>query len=65
MSFKAEVTPYTVIYVEPREGIELWQFFQCYADDADQAEEQCCNAYPTCCVLWVNVGHGPDAQTME
>ena len=61
--------PYTVIYVQPGEvgpyGLELWQFFECQADDADHAEEQCRNAYPTCAVLWINVGHGPASQTME
>ena len=27
--------------------------FQCYADDADHAEEQCINAYPGVDVVWV------------
>lgn len=27
--------------------------FQCYADDADHAEEQCLNAYPGVDVVWV------------
>ncbi len=30
--------------------------FQCWADDADHAEEQCVNAYPDCDVLWVFEG---------
>lgn len=57
--------PYTVIYVQPSEGLELWQFFQCMADDDDHAQEQCLNAYPTCSVLWINTGHGPASQTMK
>jgi hypothetical protein len=56
---------FTVIYVEPSEGLELWQFFKCHADDADHAEEQCMDAHPSCCVLWVNAGHGPASQTQE
>lgn len=27
--------------------------FQCWAEDADHAEEQCLNAYPDCSVVWV------------
>jgi hypothetical protein len=54
--------PFTVIYVE--RGYIDWLFFECSADDAEHAEEQCTNAYPDCAVLWVNEGHGPDAQTM-
>ena len=57
--------PFTVIYVEPSEGLEFWQFFECQADDGDHAQEQCENAYPTCTVLWVNAGHGPASQTMD
>lgn len=56
---------FTVIYVEPSEGLELWQFFECHADDDDHATEQCLNAYPTCNVLWVNRGHGPASRTMD
>ena len=59
------MNPFTVIYVEPTEGLELWQFFECHADDGEHAEEQCINAYPTARVLWVNEGHGPASQTME
>lgn len=38
--------------------------FQCWADDADHAEEQCANAYPDADVVWVwqgpqNVGMQP------
>jgi hypothetical protein len=55
--------PYTVIYTEP--DYINWQFFECQADDGEHAEEQCFNAYPNATVLWVNIGHGPDAQTME
>lgn len=47
---------YTVFYIVDGEGI-LWQFFNCYADNPDHAEEQCMNAYPECAVLWVNEGH--------
>lgn len=55
---------FTVIYTKADEPIG-WQFFQCQADDADHAEEQCINAYPGCAVLWVNEGHGPDSQRMD
>ena len=37
--------------------------FNCLADDADHAEEQCVNSYPDCEVLWVNEGH--NVTTME
>lgn len=57
--------PYTVIYVEPSEGLELWQFFECHADDDVHAQEQCENAYPKCKVIWVNVGHGEEARRQE
>ena len=30
--------PYTVIYVEPSEGMNLHQFFECEADDEEHAE---------------------------
>lgn len=51
---------YTVFYIIEVEGLQ-WQFFLCQADDADHAEEQCMNAYPTCSIIWVNEG---DDQTM-
>jgi hypothetical protein len=57
--------PFTVIYVEPAEGLELWQFFECMADNDDHAEEQCTNAYPTATILWVNKGQGRDAREMR
>ena len=53
---------FTVIYVIEAEGIQ-WQFFNCLADNADHAEEQCVNSYPDCEVLWVNEGH--NVTTME
>ena len=53
---------FTVIYVIDVEGIQ-WQFYNCLADDAAHAEEQCLDAYPDCAVLWVNSGHG--VTTME
>lgn len=53
--------PYTVIYAEAPDV--TWQFFNCTADDADHAEEQCLNAYPKASVLWVNEGH--NVKTME
>ena len=56
------MNPFTVIYVIDAEGFQ-WQFFNCSADDADHAEEQCVNAYPACTVLWVNEGH--NVTTME
>jgi hypothetical protein len=50
---------HTVIYTEPAEGI-FWQFFQCEAEAADHAEEQCRSAYPTGEILWVNEGTARD-----
>lgn len=32
--------------------------FQCYADDADHAEEQCMNDCPDCDVVWVWCNEG-------
>ncbi len=58
------MNPYTVIYTIPSEG-DLWQFFECHADDGDHAQEQCEDANRYCNVLWVNIGHGPESQTME
>ena len=49
------MSPFTVIFVEP--PFIHWQGFNCQADDADHAEEQCLNAYPKAEVLWVNKGH--------
>ena len=43
---------FTVTYVIEAEGIQ-WQFFNCLADDAAHAVEQCVDAYPDCAVLWV------------
>jgi len=55
--------PFTCIYEEP--GVGGWQFFQCFAENADHAEEQATNAYPDATILWVNQGHGRTSQTME
>lgn len=57
--------PFTVIFVDHNDSSDLWQFFECHADDADHAEEQCADAYPACEILWVNVGHGHASQTMD
>ena len=51
------MNPFTVIYEEL--AVPGWQFFQCHADDADHAEEQCVDAYPTATVLWVECGAWP------
>lgn len=60
------MNPFTVIYEFSEEfPITSWQFFECMADNADHAEEQCKNAYPNVTVLWVNEGHGPNSRTME
>lgn len=56
------MNPYTVIYVIASEGIQ-WQFFNCHADNADHAEEQCIDAYKDAEVLWVN--EGLNVTTME
>lgn len=45
---------FTVIHEEP--GVMPFEYFQCWADDSDHAEEQCVNAYPGNKVLWVNEG---------
>jgi len=41
--------PYIVLYVENYQVLA----FDCQADDADHAEEQCLNAYPDCSIVWV------------
>lgn len=51
----SEMRPYTVIYDTPDDF--FWQGFNCMADDADHAEEQCLNAYPEAGIVWVNEGH--------
>jgi len=58
------MSPYTVIYTTPEDKF-FWEFFLCHAKNEDHAEEQCFNAYPSCAVLWVNEGHGPDSHLME
>lgn len=58
------MNPFTVIYTIEEEGIN-WQFFECFADDSEHAEEQCMDAYPDGEVLWVNEGHEPASQTMD
>lgn len=53
--------PFVVIYDEPITiPIRHWLIFTCMAEDADHAEEQCLNAYPTCGVLWVYEGDNVD-----
>ena len=37
--------------------------FQCWADNADHAEEQCENAYPDCDIVWA--WQGPNGTGME
>jgi hypothetical protein len=45
---------YVVLYYEPvSPPANPPLAFVCQAEDADHAEEQCMNAYPTCCVAWV------------
>lgn len=41
---------FTVIYLED-DAHELPFLFQCRADDADHAAEQCVNAYPDCLIV--------------
>jgi hypothetical protein len=41
--------PYIVLYVEDYEALA----FDCQADDADHAEEQCLNAWPNCSVVHI------------
>jgi len=56
----------TVIFVEPTDDLlEIWQFFECMADNDDHAEEQCLNAHPNAKVLWVNSGHGTTARVQD
>ena len=54
--------PYTVIYLLP--GNPFWKFYECEAEDGDDAEAKCQGAYPDGEVLWVNEGHGSDSQHM-
>lgn len=55
------LNPYTVIYVDRR--LNIWEGFNCMAEDSDRAQEQCENAYPDVDVIWVNEGH--DVLSME
>jgi hypothetical protein len=46
---------YIVLYRE--EGLDPLEHpfaFECDAEDADHAEEQCLNAWPDCDVVWVS-----------
>ncbi len=47
---------YTVIYVNISLPFPVWQFFLCFANDAEHAEELCMNANPDTEILWVNEG---------
>lgn len=58
----SDLHPFTVIYVVDVEGSQ-WQFFNCMAEDANHAEDQCIDAEPQATVLWVNEGH--NVTTME
>jgi hypothetical protein len=53
----------TVLYrIESTQGVLDAPFgFECQAEDADHAEEQCLNAYPNCDVVWVYEGKYQDA----
>jgi hypothetical protein len=46
---------FVVLYVIVTEGI-MPQPFSCQAENADHAEEQCLDAYPTADVVWVEPG---------
>ena len=50
--------PYIVLYrIESIMSVLDAPFgFRCLAENSDQAEEQCLNAYPDCAVVWVEVG---------
>jgi len=48
---------FCVIYTEPDDDrVFNHQGFNCQADDADHAEEQCLNAYPYASIVCVNYG---------
>ena len=47
--------PFTVIWVDKKNII--WRGFNCWAEDSDQAQEQCENTHPDGDVIWVNQGH--------
>lgn len=53
---RSALSPFTVIYIVEAEGTQ-WQFFNCMAEDADHAEDQCHDAELQAKVLWVNEGH--------
>jgi hypothetical protein len=50
----ANLEQWTVIYTEP--GDIGWQFWRCFAEDSEHAEEQFANALPAAALLWVNRG---------
>jgi hypothetical protein len=55
---------YVVLYREPKMfPLDAPFGFQCWADNADHAEEQYINAYPDCDVVWV--WEGPEGVGMQ
>lgn len=45
---------FNVVY-KPEEAKAFdFEIFQCQAVDYDHAEEQCEDAYPNCCILWID-----------
>lgn len=47
-----DLAEYLVTYVEPPNGETHW-YFECMAEDADHAREQCKNANPECLIIQV------------
>jgi hypothetical protein len=55
---------YVVLYREPEMfPLDAPLGFQCWADNAGHAEEQCINSYPDCDVVWV--WEGPEGVGMQ
>jgi hypothetical protein len=51
------MTEFIVLYREAGDGpLSAPLMFHCQADDGDHAEEQCLDAYPDCCVVWIYQG---------
>jgi hypothetical protein len=49
------LSPFTVIYTQGDDI--LWQFYKCWADDDEHAEDQLLEAEDDVTIVWVNDGH--------
>lgn len=51
---------WNVIYRDAKHGPLDFAVFNCYAEDMDQADDQCEAAYPGCDVLWADTDNDPE-----